>query len=467
MAQASTSARHDSMPRSAIATGLVDFVLPAEELPAKLLEYVAHLKEVGRSQESEQQSKEIGQQLARICVVLRHQTGHDFSQYKQNTLVRRIQRRMLVLQIRSMPEYLDRLRTDRREGEALFKDLLIGVTHFFRDPEAFAALAQQVIPRLVDRAGPDGSLRLWTPGCATGEEAYSVAILLREEFARRKFEARVQIFAGDIDEEALEFARAARYPEGIAGQVAPARLERFFTHQHNSYVVNKDIRDMCIFSKHNLIKDPPFSRLDLIVCRNVLIYMESPLQQLVAELFHYALRPSGFLFLGPSENLTGPAGLFLTLDKKYRIFQRGDTLVRPRLPLSASDERGRPREQARGLDLKRGRPREAGTVELLEKILVEHFSPAWVVVNAEGVVVYYSPRTGRYLEPVGPPARTSTRWPARDCDWSCAPRCTGRSSAAKRSRATTSRSRATAACSGSTSWSGRSPSWRTPTTGST
>jgi two-component system, chemotaxis family, CheB/CheR fusion protein len=223
---------------------------------------------------------------------------------------------------------------------------------------------------------------------------------VREEMVRRKLEPRVQIFASDIDEEALEFARAARYPEGIAAHVAAARLERFFTRQHNSYVVTKEIRELCVFSKHNLVKDAPFSRLDLIVCRNLLIYMESGLQQIVGELFHYALRPSGFLFLGPSENLAGPSGFFLTLDKKHRIFQRGDTLVRPQLAFPLSDERGTPREQARALDLKRSGPaREPDTLQLLEKILVEQFSPAWVVVNAEGGVVYYSPRTGRYLEP--------------------------------------------------------------------
>src|SRR5262245_9304533 len=248
MAQAAESAKHDSIPRSAISTGLVDYVLPAEELPAKLIEYVAYLKEVEEKRGLDSIREEAADHLAKICVLLRRKTGHDFTQYKQATIVRRIQRRMQLLQSPSVTAYVERLRKDPAELEQLFKDLLIGVTHFFRDPKAFEMLGKEVIPRIL--ADAEDSVRVWTPGCATGEEAYSVAIMLREALGSRD-DLRIQIFAGDIDEVGLETARQAVYPEGIANQVAPERLERFFIRKNSSYVLSKALREMCIFSTHN------------------------------------------------------------------------------------------------------------------------------------------------------------------------------------------------------------------------
>jgi len=309
---------------------------------------------------------------------------------------------MQVLQLPSAIAYVDRLRQDPAEAEALFRDLLIGVTQFFRDAKAFEALEREVIPRIVEQAGPDGTVRIWTPGCSTGEEAYSVAILVREEIQRREARPRVQIFAGDIDDEALEFARLARYPEGIAAHVAPARLERFFMKVDHSYQVSKEIREMCVFSTHNLIRDPPFSRLDLLVCRNVLIYLEGDLQRHLANLFHYALRPGGYLFLGPSESVVGPAGLFETLDKKQRLFVRSGAALAPAFSLAAP---------ARGTGPDAGRlartkaAERQRTVASLERLLLDHYAPAWVIINAQGEGVYFSPRTGRFLEPaVGAPS---------------------------------------------------------------
>jgi two-component system CheB/CheR fusion protein len=395
MAQSPESAKHDSILRSAIATGMVDHVLTPEEMPVKLLEYTGYLRNLRRA--SAGIEAETSEQLNRICAILRRRTGHDFSQYKTNTIVRRIQRRMQVLQVPSVVGYVARLRSDPKEADQLFRDLLIGVTHFFRDPAAFAVLAREVIPRIVEHAGSDGSIRVWTPGCATGEEAYSVAILFKEEMLERDVRPRVQVFAGDIDDEALDFARTGRYPEGVAEHVTPERLERFFIKQKHSYQVSKDIREMCLFSTHNLIKDPPFSRLDLIVCRNLLIYLEAEVQQHVSTLFHYSLRQGGYLFLGPAESVSGPPELFSPVDKKHKIYQRNETVTRPPIVFAPTD-------RARRVATRAWSPRvpttsHAEMVGGLERLLLDRYAPAWIIINAEGEAVYFSPRTGKYLEP--------------------------------------------------------------------
>jgi two-component system CheB/CheR fusion protein len=394
MAQSPESARHDAILRSAINTGLVDHVLPPEDIPYKLVEYAAYLRSARTTEAGT--DGEAAEQLGRICTIVRRRTGHDFSQYKVNTLIRRIQRRMQVLQVPSVAGYVSRLRNDPKESDQLFRDLLIGVTHFFRDPPAFAALAREVIPRVLEQAAPDGGIRVWTPGCATGEEAYSVAILLKEEMARRSSQRRVQVFAGDIDDEALDFARAGRYPEGVAEHVSPERLERFFVKNKHSYQVAKEIREMCLFSTHNLIKDPPFSRLDLIVCRNLLIYLEADIQKHVTTLFHYSLRPDGYLFLGPAEGVSGPPDLFAVIDKKHKIYRRNETVSRPPLLLTPSEHRPLPGKQwtARVATATQG-----GMVAGLERLLLDHYAPAWIIINANGEAIYFSPRTGRYLQP--------------------------------------------------------------------
>jgi two-component system CheB/CheR fusion protein len=396
MAQSPESAKHDSILRSAIATGLVDHVLPAEDMPEKLLEYAAYLRSARKV--SSGAAEETAEQLGRICAIVRRRTGHDFSQYKVNTLIRRIQRRMHVLQIRSVVGYVSRLRNDPKEADQLFRDVLIGVTQFFRDPAAFEALGRAVIPQIVARAGTDGAIRVWTPGCATGEEAYSLAILLKEALLKKDYRSQVQVFAGDIDDAALDVARAGRYPEGVSEHISPERLERFFTKQKHSYQVAKEIRDMCLFSTHNLIRDPPFSRLDLIVCRNLLIYLEAELQKHVTTLFHYSLRPEGYLFLGPAEGVAGPADLFSVIDKKHKIYRRNETVARPPLVLGPA---GRRRLQPSG---KPWTPRVATAaqgemVAGLERLLLDHYAPAWIIVNAQGEAMYFSPRTGRYLQP--------------------------------------------------------------------
>jgi two-component system CheB/CheR fusion protein len=397
LVQAPETARYDSMPRSAILTGAVDLIAAVERMPARLVEHQKRLHD-GQGGNPEQLREEIVGHLGKICALLRRETGHDFRRYKQSTLVRRVRRRMSESRAASIYAYVESLSNDHQEVEQLFRDLLISVTHFFRDPDAFALLADKVIPRLFEGKDEDGFVRVWVAGCATGEEAYSLAMLLREHAAKLDKPPQVQVFATDIDSQALEAARQAIYPEAIAEQISPERLARFFVRHGNMYQVSREIRDLCLFSLHNLIADPPFSRLDLVSCRNVLIYLESELQKKVVALFHYALRPGGYLFLGPSEMVSGQPELFRTLDKKHRLFQSRDTVTRPPFSFPLS-ERGRLGIRATEDLQRRAAPRQVEVARTFEAILLESYAPACVVVHEGGDIVYFSPRTGRYLEP--------------------------------------------------------------------
>jgi PAS domain S-box-containing protein len=278
---------------------------------------------------------QVAASLGEICAVLHHHTGHDFSHYKEGTLLRRIRRRIQLQHQGSVAEYVKKLENDAVEVASLLKEFLIGVTQFFRDPEAFQALGQDVLPRIVENK--TNPIRIWIPGCASGEEAYSLAILLREQLDH--VETRVQIFATDLDAEVLAEARQGHYANEIAEQVSSERLARFFVPEGQGYQVTEELRDMCIFSEHSLIRDPPFSQLDLISCRNVLIYLGAELQKKLFPLFHHALRPGGFLFLGPSEGIAGSPGLFESLDAKSRIFRRRETAICPQVELPLA---GRP-----------------------------------------------------------------------------------------------------------------------------
>jgi two-component system, chemotaxis family, CheB/CheR fusion protein len=317
MAQTLESAQYDAILRSAIGTGLVDHVLPIEEMPSKLVEYAAHLASLnGLSGEAP------GPQLAKIHRLLGRRAGHDFSQYKEGTVMRRLDRRMKVLQIKNVDDYIEVLEREPEEADRLFHDLLIGVTQFFRDPDSFEILGREIIPKLFEGKTPAEQVRVCIVGCASGEEAYSIGMLVLEHATTLKKAPGVQIFATDIDERGLEVARKGRYPESIAQHVSPERLERFFTKQDGFYHAKRELRERFIFSNHSFIKDPPFSRLDLICCRNVLIYLGPDLQEKMIPLFHYALRPGGYLFLGASENVSAHKDLFHAVDKKHRIFQR-------------------------------------------------------------------------------------------------------------------------------------------------
>lgn len=399
VAQHPETARYDGMPRSAIATGCVDFVLPVEEMARKVVEYGRHLQAMQHRKSAEALQQEVVENLPKICPILRKRTGHDFSRYKESTLARRIQRRMQLLHIESAAKYADCLARRADEVDALFKDLLISVTQFFRDPESFEALAKQVLPEILREKGADAPVRVWAPGCATGEEAYTLAILLAEQTEKRKRKPNIQIFATDLDTEALDFARRGRYAAEVAQQVSPARLKRFFRKVGDKYELADSIREMCVFSLHNLIKDPPFSRLDLISCRNVLIYLEADLQRRLLPLFHYALNPSGFLFLGPSENIASRSELFKTFDPKHRLFQRRPSLLQAAATLPVIDPGRVTRLQPPSAAAPTAVSKEQNVARLIERVIVDEYAPASAVVNEDGEVVYFAGDTGKFLKP--------------------------------------------------------------------
>ena len=402
MVQNPASAEFDGMPRSTLSTGLVDFELPPAEMPAQLMAYVAHA--FGRPPNAGTASApQTENALKKIFILLRTQTGHDFSQYKPNTIYRRIERRMAVHQIDTLDGYVKYLQHARVEVDALFQDLLIGVTHFFRDPEAFALLEEQVIPKLFANKPAGSVVRAWSVGCSTGEEAYSLAILLQERLNVVKLSYKVQVFATDLDSRAIATARAGLYPASIADNITPDRLARFFTAEPDgsAYRVHKGIRDMLVFSEHNLIKDPPFSKLDLISCRNLLIYMGAELQKKVMALFHYALLPGGMLFLGSSETVGELANLFVAVDRKSKAYQRKEdfqgaqraALGRFLPPLVSRDTALPPVVDKIAV------PMKLSLRTLTEQTLLQYRAPAAALVNGQGDILYLHGRTGMFLEP--------------------------------------------------------------------
>ncbi|MGH7046444.1 MAG: chemotaxis protein CheB [Stellaceae bacterium] len=392
-----TRPRFGDMPASAVAAGFVDLVLPAEDIPQRILAYARDWGALDQSRSDNQ--------LSRIYALLRARTGHDFSEYKERTFERRVQRRMQVLQTGKLADYVERLETTPDEVGALFRDLLIGVTDFFRDVTAFRELETLVMPKLFEGKGAGDEVRVWAPGCATGEEAYSLAILLREQMDRLGTAPRVQVFATDIDENALSVARAGRYPENLVKEVSRERLRRFFVHEADVYRVTKDLRELCVFSPHSVIRDPPFSRLDLVSCRNLLIYLKTGPQGRIFPLFHYALRPGGFLFLGLSENVSAQNELFLPLDKNNRIFRRRDLVAQPALPPQPFLPSGR-RERAAPHGGRNPPGQRSDLLRKMARILVEHFSPPHVIADQSGEALYFSPATGKYLQAAaGPPSR--------------------------------------------------------------
>jgi two-component system CheB/CheR fusion protein len=308
------------MPAGAIATGSVDLVAPIEDIPGHLLRIKGISPTVFDS--ADDSALAVDAARLKICAILRAQVGHDFSGYRDRTFLRRVQRRMQVVSAATVHDYIARLQADHDEVVLLFRDLLIRVTSFFRDQDTFATLEAQVIPRLFSGKQADGAVRVWVPGCATGEEAYSLAMLLREHMDQLTGVPKVQVFATDIDEAAITTARLGRYPETLLKGLSPKRFERFFRASQGSFVVAKEVRDLCTFSEHNLVRDPPFSRMDLVSCRNLLIYMAANLQASVIPAFHYSLLPGGILLLGGSESTAQHEDLFEALDKAARIFRR-------------------------------------------------------------------------------------------------------------------------------------------------
>jgi len=339
--------------------------------------------------------KDMGQHLAAIAGLLRAGTGHDFSGYKEGTLTRRIQRRMQVLHIDDVPSYVERLKTDRDEVQALFQELLIGVTQFFRDPDAFEALKSTVLAPVISSKPAGEPIRFWVPGCATGEEVYSIAILLSECLtdSHRAQSNGIKIFGTDIDDDAIAIARSGSYRQPVTG-VSPERLERWFIKEGNDYRLRPEIRQLCAFSVHSIVKDPPFSRLDLISCRNVLIYLDKELQDRAVQTCHYALNPGGFLFLGASERITRHAKHFAVADEKHRIFQRRDTgeMLLPFSKPSAAALAPMPFPRPTRVDEDR--------IDRSVRRVMEHYAPAYFVVDRQHQILRFSGSEARhYLEP--------------------------------------------------------------------
>ncbi|HET9299320.1 MAG TPA: chemotaxis protein CheB, partial [Candidatus Polarisedimenticolaceae bacterium] len=401
-AQDSASAKFDGMPRNAVQSGCVDLVLPPEEIAGELIEIGRH--PYWFRLHSPPASEEAANALDGVLAVLRKVTGVDFSFYKRSTLERRILRRVVLHRMEGVEPYLELVSRDRDEVHALFNDVLIHVTSFFREPSLNEALRTVVFPRLLEHRPADRPVRIWVPGCSTGEEAYSLAILLDEYLQEQRSEVPVQIFATDLSDIAIDRARAGIYPESISADVSPERLHRDFEKGDHRFQVRRRIRERCVFARQDITKDPPFSHLDLISCCNVLIYLGPVLQKRVIPLFHYALKREGILVLGPSES-TGPfADLFEPLDRKHRLYLRRAASVHAVLPLMGRTERGhlggKPEGQAAVpdravLDLHR----EA------DRLLLTHYAPAGVLVDETLEILHFRGRTEPFLEPPSGDAR--------------------------------------------------------------
>lgn len=413
MAEKPEAAKYAGMPSSAIATGLVDYVLTPAAMPKQLVAYAAGPCLNGAAVAAEEPPVPAAP-MQKIFLLLRSRTGNDFSAYKSNTLRRRIERRMNVHRLERPNQYVRYLQENPHEIDALFRELLISVTSFFRDPAAWDAL-NEAIQKLM-RSRPDNyTLRAWVPGCATGEEAFSLAISLREALDSGDRRLDAQIFGTDLDVRAIETARTGKYPDGIAGDVSPDRLKRFFTHGDDAFRIRKEIREMTIFAPQNVIKDPPFTKLDILSCRNLLIYLNADLQKKLLPIFHYALKPGGLLFLGPSETIGSFTDLFEPVDKRWKIYRRKEcaTDLRPFPDIPAQPWR-REDVQATAAMPDPKSVKETRISTILERFLLGRFAPASVVVNDRGDIIYIHGRTGAYLEPTSGQPRSNVLEMARE-----------------------------------------------------
>lgn len=406
-AQQESSAKYYGMPGNAINSGSVDFVLTPESIAAEL-ERIARHPYIGRVGGSstrkaaadarpEQMLTGTEKPMGQLFNLLRARTGVDFALYKRSTLRRRIVRQMILHKVDSLGKYVSQLEKQPKELDSLFNDLLIYVTSFFRDPRAFQALKKVVFPKLIKAHADDSPLRFWVCGCSTGEEAYSLAISLIEYFEQTRMHRQVQIFASDISA-GLSKARMGLYPENIMQDVSPERLRRFFIKTDGQYQVNKTLRDMVVFARQNVIVDPPFSNLDMITCRNVLIYLDSMLQRKIMPVFHYALRPHGFLMLGNSETVGASSDLFSLVDKKYKIYARRQSYTRPAFPSSRKAAHEMAPAAQRPVNLSHTDTRPPDLQSQMDKILLRDFAPAAVLVNDELEVLHFRGRTGEYFE---------------------------------------------------------------------
>ena len=394
--QEPSTAKYDGMPMSAVQSGLATYIMPVQKIAEQLVEYVKTLADTGIPP-SPPVPAEMSE-LRHIAMLLRAKTGNDFSLYKQSTIRRRVERRMTVHAITKKSDYARYLQNNPAEVQILFKELLINVTSFFRDKEAFEVIANIVLPKLFRDKMQDYVFRVWVPGCASGEEAYSLAILFHEYMETNKLDFKVQIYATDIDDDAIATARAGIYPENIAIDVSPNRLRKFFTKDGNGFRIKKDIRESVVFALQNIIKDPPFTKLDLISCRNLLIYIESETQNRIIPMFHYSLKPEGVLLLSPSEGIGNFTDLFSPIDKKLKIYQVKPALssARSLVPQRYDWYRERTAITSTGITENKERTNYA---ELTKKLLLQSFAPPSIITDSEGEIVYVHGNTGKYLQP--------------------------------------------------------------------
>lgn len=399
MAQEPVTAKYDGMPRNAIATGLVDFILPPEQMPRHLIEFAARAYAPGLKPPMAEPLQE-SDEIEKILILLRNKTGHDFSYYKPNTIIRRIKRRMAVNQLEQLEDYLRFVREKPKEADTLFRELLIGVTSFFRDPDAFAALAEHVIRPIVEAKARSAPIRVWVPGCSTGEEAYSLAILFKEHLEDTQQDRKVQIFATDIDANAIEMARPGVYPESIAADIPPQILRRFFRRHGITYEIDRSIRDMLVFAVQSVIKDPPFSKIDLISCRNLLIYMKTDLQKQVLPLFHYSLSDGGYLFLGSSETIGDHTELFEEVDRKWKIFKRkgGEPHWYRGIEQHVQAFLSSRETLSTNLHDAARHDKRISLREMIEKKLLKEYAPICIVANEKYEILYTHGKTSSILE---------------------------------------------------------------------
>ena len=392
LVQEPTTAKYDGMPTSAINAGYATHILPVEKMPEALVSGIRALNQLPAA------PAVVTSGLNRILMQLRSATGHDFTQYKKSTIGRRIERRMSMHDIEDKEVYARYLKEHPAEAQALFKELLINVTNFFRDSEAFDALKHDILPQLFAGKPEDYVFRVWVAGCASGEEAYSIAILLHEYMDEAHREFKILLYATDLDDDAIAVARAGIYPPNIAQDVSPERLRRFFVKEDAGYRVKKNIREMVVFAIQNVIKDPPFTRLDLLSCRNLMIYLEPEIQNRLIPAFHYALKPGGVLFLSPSESIASHPDLFTPLNRKWKFYRAAGSIASTRAVMDGGLvwTKG---PNAKVADETIKKIKETNFAELTKRALLQSFAPASVVTDARGNILYVHGDTGKYLRP--------------------------------------------------------------------
>ena len=399
MAQDPETAEYDSMPRTAIKTNFVDYVLPPEEMPIKLIQYLDHpaLREPAPEEFISERNNQT--HVQKILMLLRSHTGHDFTMYKKNTIIRRIERRIAFHQLADYVQYVEYMRENQVEIEVLFKELLIGVTKFFRDATAFDVLKES-LDVIFNKKTEDETIRVWIAGCSTGEEAYSIAILIIEylETLDTKHRPKAQIFATDLDANAIEHARSGFYFANIVSEVSAERIDRFFVKKNNGFVVKKEVREMIVFAQHNLIKDAPFTRLDLLCCRNVMIYLTAELQKKIIPVFHYSLNVGGLLFLGPAESVSGFNDIFNHVDSKWKLFEKKDGVSALGKMLDFPFHVANHSNKQFKVELQ-GKPSLKDTVsDTFNKILLNNYTPPSLLLNEKGEILYINGKTGKFLQ---------------------------------------------------------------------